>query len=438
MPADPFHLAWFTSFNPPAWNAPFAGDIGREWWTGDYHVDMARALERAGFDFIMFEDSTMVSDAYGSTTEMDLKHALHSPKMDPVPLLPVLARETRHMGFIATMSTSFYPPFILARVMATMDHLTRGRVGWNVVTSSEDLAAQNYGMDQLPPHDERYDRADEFVKVVKRLWDSWEPSAVVLDAERGVYADHTKVHPLHHVGKYHKVRGPLNIPAGPQGHPVICQAGGSPRGKDFAAKHADTILSALVTVPKMKAYRDDVRARAIGHGRLPDDIKVMYIVQPVLGETEAEAQEKFELTYGLSRLRIENTLAIISAVTEVDFMQFDLDSELPEGITTNGHQSILDDFVARNRGKTLREALPERSQLGPQLVGTPESVAAQMEEMMGEVGGDGFLIRGESLRSHSRRYIDEIASGLAPALRKRGLIRTEYRHPLFRDNLKDF
>jgi alkanesulfonate monooxygenase SsuD/methylene tetrahydromethanopterin reductase-like flavin-dependent oxidoreductase (luciferase family) len=164
----------------------------------------------------------------------------------------------------------------------------------------------------------------------------------------------------------------------------------------------------------------------------------MYIVQPVLGETDTEAQEKFELTYGLSQLRIENTLAIISAVTEVDFMQFDLDSELPDGITTNGHQSILDDFVARNRGKTLREALPERSQLGPQLVGTPDSVAAQMEEMMQEVGGDGFLIRGESLRSHSRRYIDEIASGLAPALRKRGLIRTEYRHPLFRDKLKDF
>ena len=438
MAPDPFHLAWFTSFTAPAWYAPFAGDIGTEWFTGEYHIDMARSLERAGFDFIMFEDSTMVSDACGGTTEMDLKHGLHSPKMDPVPFLPVLARETRHMGFIATMSTSFYPPFIVARVMATMDHLTRGRVGWNVVTSSEDLAAQNYGMEALPPHDERYDRADEFVEVVKALWDSWEPGAVVMNAEEGRYADHTKVHPIHHVGKYHKVRGPLNMPAGPQGHPVICQAGGSPRGRDFAAKHADTILSALVSVPKMKAYRDDVRARAVAHGRSPDDVKVMYIVSPVLGETEAEARENAERTYGMNQLQIETTLSIISAVTEVDFLQFDLDSELPEGITTNGHQSILDDFVARNRGKTLREALPERARLGPELVGTPDSVAAQMEEMMQEVGGDGFLIRGEPTRNHSRRYIDEIASGLAPALRRRGLIRSGYRHPLLRDNLKDF
>ena len=153
MGAAPFHLAWFTSFNAPAWRSDWGGDTGTDWLTGEYHIDMARQLERAGFDFMMFEDSTLVSDTYGGTTENDLKHGLHSPKGDPVPLLPVLAQHNTRMGFIATMSTSFYPPVILARVMATMDHLTKGRVGWNVVTSSEDLAGQNYGLDHLLPQD---------------------------------------------------------------------------------------------------------------------------------------------------------------------------------------------------------------------------------------------------------------------------------------------
>jgi FMN-dependent oxidoreductase (nitrilotriacetate monooxygenase family) len=439
MGADPFHLAWFTTFNAPAWRSAWGGDTGTEWMTGEYFIDMARSLERAGFDFMMFEDSTMVSEALGGTSEMDLKHGLHSPKMDPIPLLPLLAAATKHMGFIATASTSFYPPFILARVMATMDHLTRGRVGWNIVTSSEDIAGKNYGLDALLPHDERYDAADEFTAVVKQLWDSWEPGAIVMDRQSGVYADHNKVHPINFEGKYHKVRGPLNMPAGPQGHPVISQAGGSPRGREFASQNADTVLSALVSPAKMKAFRDDIRARAEKNGRNPDDVKVLYIVQPVIGETEEEARAKFHQIFGMDDpLQVEQTLGIISAVTEIDFFQFDLDKEMPEGVTTNGHQSILDDFIARNKGKTLRQALPERARLGPEIVGTADSVARQMDEMMEEVGGDGFLIRAETGLSHTRRYIDEISSGLAPALRKRGLIRTDYRHPTFKENLLDF
>ncbi|GAA4675764.1 NtaA/DmoA family FMN-dependent monooxygenase [Frondihabitans cladoniiphilus] len=439
MTADPFHLAWFTSFNSPAWRSAWGGETGTEWMTGEYFVDMARSLERAGFDFMMFEDSTMVSEALGGTSEMDLKHGLHSPKMDPLPLLPLLAAATKHMGFIATASTSFYPPFILARTMATLDHLTRGRIGWNVVTSSEDIAGKNYGMDSLPEHDERYDRADEFVDVVEQLWDSWEPGAIVMNQETGHYADHTKVHPINFEGKYHKVRGPLNMPAGPQGHPVLCQAGGSPRGREFSSAHANAIVTALPTVDKMKAYRADIRERAARQGRNPDDIKVMYLVQPIIGETEAEARAKFHQIYGMDDpMQIEQTLGVISAVTEIDFFQFPLDEEMPEGVTTNGHQSILDDFIQRNRGKTLRESLSERARLGPELVGTAESVADQMDSMMEEVGGDGFLIRAETGLSHNRRYIDEISSGLAPVLRRRGLIRSSYDHALFKDNLLAF
>jgi len=436
--STPFHLAWFTPFKVPAWKMPWAGHEATEWLNGRYYLDMARALERAGFDYMMFEDSTLVSDTYGGTTENDLKHGLHAPKGDPVPLLPMLAMATEHMGFIATMSTSFYPPFILARTMATMDHLTMGRVGWNVVTSSEDLAAQNYGIDALPPHDERYDRADEFIDIVKGLWDSWEPDAVVADRATGRYVDHTKVHPLHHVGKFYKVRGPLNLPAGPQGHPVICQAGGSPRGREFASRHADTLLSSPKGIDGMKEYRDDVRARAAANGRNPDDIKVMYIVQPVIGETQAEAQELARRRNELTQDQTETILGIMSITTEVDFKQFDLDKPLPDDVTTNGHQSGLNAFKKRAAGKTVREAIMGQQTEAIQLVGTPASVADQMSEAIDAVGGDGFLIRGEPVRTHSRRYVDEIASGLAAELQRRGVVRREYPHKTFKENLKDF
>jgi len=436
MSAKPFHLAWFTSFNTPAWRSPWGGETGTEWMTGEYHLSMIRQMERAGFDFIMFEDSTMVSDAMGGTQEMDLKHGLHSPKLDPFPLLPLLARETKHIGLIATGSTSFYPPFILARAMATMDHLTGGRVGWNVVTSSEDIAAQNYGIDRLLPHDERYDMAEEHVEVVKRLWQSWEPDAVMTDRSGGRYADHTKVHPIDHVGKYFSVRGPLTMPPGPQGVLPLCQAGGSPRGRDFAAKHANAIVVTQPIVAKMKEYRDDIRTRAERFGRNPDDIKVLFHLSPVVGETEEDAREQHERLFGMhDPLAVEKVLAMTSAVTEIDFGAYDLDAPFPQDLTTNGHQSVLQDLMERNRGKTLRESLSERAQLGPQVIGTPTTVADQMEALMEEVGGDGFLLLAAP---HTRRYIDAICSGVAPELQRRGLVRTAYAHQTLKDNLLAF
>ncbi|MCM0621135.1 NtaA/DmoA family FMN-dependent monooxygenase [Nocardioides bruguierae] len=435
----PFHLAWFTSFKPPAWRSPWGGVSGEEWMTGEYYVSMVKQLERAGFDFIMFEDSSLVSEALGGTAEMDLKHGLHSPKLDPFPLLPVLARETEKIGLIATGSTSFYPPFILARVMATMDHLTGGRVGWNVVTSSQDIAAQNYGIDKLLEHDERYVQAQEFLDVVKALWDSWEPGAVVMDRETGHYADHTKVSPIHHEGTYFKVRGPLNMPAGPQGHPVICQAGGSPAGRDFAAQHANAIVATNPLLPRMKEYADDIRARAERLGRDPDEIRVLFHLSPVVGETEEEAWSVWRRTYGMEDpLQVEQTLAILAAVTSIDWKQFDLDEPFPQGLTTNGHQSVLDDLMARNVGKTLRESLTERAQMGPQTVGTVAQVADRMEQIVEDTGIDGFLIRAETGLSHTRRYIDSICFGLAPELQRRGLVRTDFPHATFRDNLLAF
>ncbi|CAN5528250.1 NtaA/DmoA family FMN-dependent monooxygenase [soil metagenome] len=432
--SDKFHLAWFVSFVPPTWRGPWGEDTNG-WMTGEYHISLIKQMERAGFDFIMFEDSTFVPDIYGGSTEAALKYPSTAPKFDPFPLLPILARETEHIGLIATGSTEFYPPYILARTMATMDHLTGGRVGWNMVTSSEDVALPNYGRDRLPPHDERYERAEEFVEIVKQLWDSWEPDAVVMDRETGRYADHTKVHAIDYVGKHHTSRGPLNMPAGPQGRPPICQAGGSEAGRAWAARHADIIVASNPIPAQMKEYRDDVRARAEKLGRDPDGIKLMWQVSPIVRETHEEAVEAHHAKYAaMSDEQIEQVLIVFSGTTEVDFSKLDLDAPVPEDLTTNGHQSSLYGFIERSRGKTLREALSVRAQLGPEIVGSPATAADRMEQIMQESGGDGFLI----MQPSSRRYIDEICSGLAPELRRRGLIRDGYAHKTFRENLFDF
>jgi FMN-dependent oxidoreductase (nitrilotriacetate monooxygenase family) len=428
-----FHLGWFTNFSNPPWNHAWAGTEGRDWPRGRAHVEFTRALERACFDYIMLEDSSMVSDAYEGSMRADLKYGLYAPKHDPVALAPVLAAATERIGIVATASTSFYPPWLLARRFSTLDHISHGRIGWNVVTSSEDRAAQNHGMDSLPAHDERYERADEFVDVVGRLWDSWEPDALVLDRERGVYVDHEKVHVLDHRGKYHATRGPLNLMRPPQGRPVLCQAGGSPRGREFAARNANTILAMLPDRETMKEYRDDVRSRMVANGRDPDDCKVMFITSPVLADTVEEARAKAELARTPDPTRIEVSLAHMSAVSEIDFAAYDLDAKLVDlDLRTNGHQSALKQF--QKYGETVREAAMGSSVAMAHYVGTPETVAEQMGEDMDFVGGDGFLFTGNI----GRRFVGGITEGLVPALQRRGLTRTEYTHERFRDNLLEF
>ena len=334
------------------------------------------------------------------------------------------------------MSTSFYPPFLLAWLSATLDHICRGRFGWNIVTSGEDRAAQNFGMDKLTEHDLRYDMADEYVDLVCQLWDSWEPDAVVMDPESGVYADGSKVHTIDFKGRYYSSRGPLNTVRSPQGRPVFVQAGGSPRGREFAAKHADSIIATATGIEGMKAYRDDVRARMVAHGRKPDDCKVLFLVSPILGDTEAEALQKRQAMIAAPDY-IEQTLIGISSITEVDFSVYDLDKPLPP-ITTNGERGSLDKFAQWGSGKTLRQLVAERVDRSIELVGTPDQVADRMGEVMEAVGGDGFLITRPGQTGLNRKYIIEITDGLVPALQKRGLARTSYTHTHFRDNLLDF
>lgn len=428
-----FHMGWFLSWQVQSWNQMWSGTGGTEWNHPELYIDMAKSLERAGFDYLMFEDGSFVPDSYGSSTEWWLKNARSVPKQDPMSLIPIVSHFTERIGLIGTMTTSFYPPYMAARTMSTLDHLSHGRVGANLVTSHNVRTAQNFGYDEMFEHDLRYEMADEWIELVKGLWSSWEPDAVQLDYDRGIYADFEKVKPIDFKGRFYSSRGPLNTTPSPQGRPVICQAGGSPAGRGFAAKHADTIIAQVESVDAMKAYRDDVRARMVEFGRNPDDCKVMFIISPVLGETQEEALAKHDRILAGFRTNLDQNLASMSYASGMDFSKFDLDAPFPT-VHTNATRSSMEMIGANATGMTLREAAGADIRKSVDLIGTAASVAEQMGEIAAEVGGDGFLIAG----SVTRRYISEIADGLAPELRKRGLIRDGYTHELFRDNLLEF
>ena len=431
MPAQPFHLAWFGSFARSGFAGRWSGSDVRHWANGDFHIELAQALERAGFDYMMFEDSLMVSDFYGKSMSTNLKYGSHGPKHDPMALVPIIAKQTKHIGLVTTASTSFYPPWMLARTLATLSHLSEGRTGWNIVTSSEDRAAQNFGVTNLPKHDERYDRADEYCDLVTQLLESWEPDALVMDRETNTFVDGDKVHTVDFEGKYFRSRGPLNTMAPYGGRPVYCQAGSSTRGRKFAADNADTVLVSLNGIPEMKQYREDVHRHLRDVGRDPSSLKMLFIISPFIAETTAEAQALKER----SRPPVELTLCTLSALTEIDFTTYDLDAPLDQEMTTNGHLGYLERFLRSSPvGTTLREVVENFSVSSLDLVGTPDAIAAQMDEVMQEVGGDGFLMTGIG----NRRQIAELTDGLVPELQRRKLTRTEYTHDTLRENLFAF
>jgi FMN-dependent oxidoreductase (nitrilotriacetate monooxygenase family) len=429
----PFHLGWFLNFTALEWNDAFSAT--EDAFTGEFYVDMARSLERAGFDYMLIEDTLMVPDAYGHSFDAYLKYAMMTPKHDPVPLATLIAGATSRLGLVATMSTSFYPPFMLARLAATVDHIAKGRFGWNIVTSGEDAAAQNFGQDKLTEHDLRYDIADEYVTLCNQLWESWDTDAVVMDRETDTFARGDRVRTIDFEGRWFKSRGPLTTVRPPQGRPVFVQAGGSPKGRQFAAKWADSIVAIANGPAGMKEYRDDVRARAEAQGRKPDDVKVLFLVSPVLGATTAEAEEKRARMAASERYQMQSLL-LIASITDIDFSQFPLDEVLPP-LTTNGEQGSLTKFMQEGSGKTLRQLASEGMGSSVQLVGTPDDVADQMEAVMEEVGGDGFLLTANA-GPLNRRYVADITEGLVPALQRRGLTRTSYTFEQFRDNLLEY
>lgn len=433
-----FHLACIFNFTPDDWQGPFGS--GGSPWDGKFHTEVAQALERACFDYVIIEDKLMVPESYGGSAERALRQGMVVPKHDPVPLAVAMGLATSHLGIVATLSTLAYPPFMTARLSSTMDSMLGGRFGWNIVTSAEDLAARNFGLEKLPTRDVRYAMADEYVDVVRRLFDSWDEDAVVLDRENGIYADHTKVRPIHFKGEYFSVRGPLNTVPSPQHRPAFVQAGASPRGRVFAARNADSVIAIANGVTGMKEFRDDVRKHAEAAGRDPDDVKVLFCVTPTLGETEQEARDKHQRMISSPQF-IHDILAETSALTEIDFAQFDLDEPLPYRLQTNGEQGSLDQLQQWGSGKTLRELVLDAAGglvSSVELVGTPDQVAERMGEVMEEVGGDGFMLTTPVLRLN-RRWVADVTDGLVPALRRRGLTRDAYTPGnTLRQNLAEF
>jgi FMN-dependent oxidoreductase (nitrilotriacetate monooxygenase family) len=430
-----FHLGWFVGrgLSPQSWPpGPFSGAGQERWWDPQLYIDLAAALERAGFDYMMIEDGMFVPDVYGGTSDYYLTQGWLVPKMDPITYLPLIARETAHIGVIATVTTSFYPPFLAARLGTSLDHLTGGRVGFNLVTSHNDRTAQNFGQQRQLEHDRRYAMADEWMQAVTALWNTWDADAVVADEDSGVYVDPARVRPAEFGGEFFRTRGPLNVMPGPQRRPVICQAGGSPAGKAFGAAHADTIIAQAADAEEMRRYRDEISELALAVGRDPKCIKILFSVSPVVDSDADAALERAQAAAAARRADIARTLASMSYVSGIDFAKFDLDQPLPQ-IRTNAAQASTAAFARGDTTATLRE-ITQRDPAELPLIGTPDGVAAIMGEIMDYVGGDGFLINGPI----ERRYIAEITDGLGRALRRRGLIQDGYPHSTFRENLLAF
>ena len=438
MATKSFHMAWFLQGSSvQAWGEPWTGHIGTTWMQPDFFLDMARSLERACFDYILLEDSSYVGESFGGSTEIYLKNGIAVPRQDPSVVAALMTQVTERIGIVPTFGTYAYHPYLLARLVATLDQVSGGRAGWNCVTGSSDFAAMNFGMDGMPEHDLRYDMADEYMEVCRGLWGSWEPGAMVADRASGVLVDHTKVHALNYEGQHYQTRGPLNSGPSPQGQPVIAQAGGSARGRRFAGAHADTIVVNTKGIEAMRDYREDVHRHMIAAGRDPSTCKILYLINPILGDTMAEAEARRDRRAALAMEQIDQRLAHLGKVTNIDFGKFDMDKPLPDDVTTNGHQLNLEQFRAMAKGRSIRETMASFNAVDYSigLCGTCDVVAERMGEVMEQVGGDGYLFTMPNL---NRRTLAEIEDGLVPALQDRGLVRTKYEHEMFRDNLLAF
>jgi len=429
------HLAAFLIAGPVAhshavWRHPrTTGDFLRP----ELYQDIARILERARFDLAFFADRLAMADTYGASLETGVTYGDQDVvRLDPIPVLAMMAAVTRRLGLGATRSTTYYHPYQVARTFATLDHLTRGRAAWNVVTSVNDSEARNFGLEAHLEHDRRYDRADEFMEVVGRLWDSWQPDALRLDRARGRFADPDQVNYIDHAGEWFKSRGPLNVPRGPQGHPVIIQAGSSGRGKAFAARWAEVIFAVQPDADRARAFYQDVTATLATLGRQPETCRILLAVMPFVGETTAAAHAQQRLHNDLADPRVG--LATLSSHANYDLSQHPLDEPI-ENVRVQGMQGLFETVVGLSKaeGLTLRDVGKRYAQgvLVPQLVGTPSEVADQLADLFASGACDGFVIS----PSHLPGAFAEFADAVVPELQRRGLFRRQYAGTTLRSHL---
>lgn len=393
-----------------------------------YYQNIARISERGTLDAIFLADGPQLGGDVGRQP---------AGRLEPTVLLTAVALATTNIGVIATCSSSYNSPFNLARRLQSMDHISGGRAAWNVVTNAGDAAAQNFGLPGAPVHADRYGRADEFVDVVLKLWDSWEDDAVIGDWEGGRFADPAKVRTIDHDGTHFRVRGPLNVPRSPQGRPVIVQAGSSEGGKALGSRHADAIFTTQTTLPDGIAFYREMKGRARAWGRNPDHLKIMPGLSTVIGSTEEEAQRRCDLLdsyQGETGLANQIAQRIGIAVTELD-----LDAPLPLEKLGNvvdyerGSHGFLEAQInlARHENLTVRQ-LSRRIRSGHRLaVGAPEQIADTLEEWFRAGAADGFNLMPDMFPSGAEIFVDEVV----PILRRRGLFRHEYTGTTLRHHL---
>ncbi|WP_433622455.1 LLM class flavin-dependent oxidoreductase [Nocardia sp. CA-120079] len=394
-----------------------------------YYQEIGRTAEAAKLDAVFFAD--------GPALRTNVKHNAASG-LEPITLLTAIATATTHLGLIATASTTYYEPYNLARLFSTLDHISGGRAGWNIVTTGTDLAAANFGLDKHPDHATRYARAREFVDAVVALWDSWEDDAILLDQEAGIYADPDKIHPIDFVGEYLSVRGPFNSPRTPQGHPVLVQAGASNDGRAFAGQYAEAIFTAHQRLEDAQAFYTDIKAKAAEFGRDAEQIKILPGISPFIGDTEAAAKqlerEFNELTvpeYGLKQLE---------GIAGESLRNLPLDEPVPlelfsdAGDVTDNERSrrqVVAGIVQRER-PTVRGLLHRLAGARGHRVfaGTPEQVADTIEEWFRNGAADGFNV----MPPYYPGGLEVFAEQVVPILQRRGLFRTEYTGTTLRDH----
>jgi FMN-dependent oxidoreductase (nitrilotriacetate monooxygenase family) len=420
-------------FNPQgdhrmSWRHPHAA--GREVFDFDYYRRLAEAAEAARLDAMFVADHVAMWDTFESA----ISHYANA-RLEPFTLLSALAAVTRHIGLICTASTSYSEPYNIARAFASLDHISKGRASWNVVTSAMDEEALNFGRDGNIEHGIRYERAAEFLDVTKGLWDSWQDDAVLLDRSSDVFADTSRIHRLDHVGKHLKVRGPLNVPRPPQGHPVIVQAGSSQDGKDLAAAYADIHFAIVRGVEEGQRYRQDFNERLARFGRESESLKILPGILPIVAASRAEAAEKQEFLETLVPVRL--SVDLLSSWCGVDLSLFPVDGllpPLPEDSTFDGGRTFLGRVKAlAAQNLTIRDIAHRLTNSGaiPTMAGTAQDVADQMEAWFTAGAADGYNLMFPLLPEDWMNFMQTVM----PELQRRGLARTEYEEGTFRDRL---
>jgi FMN-dependent oxidoreductase (nitrilotriacetate monooxygenase family) len=420
-------------FNPQgdhrmSWRHPRAP--GPEVFDLEYYRQLAIAAENAVMDLIFVADHVAIWDSFPSA----LAHYANA-RLEPITLLSALAAATKHIGLIGTASSSYSEPYNIARAFASLDHLSNGRAGWNVVTSGMDEEALNFGKDGNIEHAIRYERAAEFLDTAKALWNSWEDDAILIDKGSGYFADPTRVHRIDHAGKHFKVRGPLNVPRPIQGHPVIVQAGSSEDGKNLAAAHADLHFSLVRSIDEGKQYRHDLNERLARAGRKPDSFKILPGVVPIVAESASAAREKQEQLESLMPIQIG--VDLLSSWCGVDLSKSPVDGPLPPHPpeeTFNGQRTNLARVRAfAEQGLTIRQTAQRISKAGtaPLMLGTPVEIADQLEAWFTAGAADGFNLMFQLIPEDWINF----ASLVVPELQRRGLARREYGSGNLRERL---